>query len=238
MQDKQHGFIGINVFAYWIVPLTNTTEDAIAAQRVQDFMIGWYLDPLVYGDYPDVMRKNVGSRLPAFTTLESNQVKGSLDFVGVNYYNTLYVKDNSRKLEADVRNFDADMAVDLILITNPAFNVLAGQRTRHNSSLEDWPRVKSLHGYIGGLLEALRNGSNARGYFQWSFLDLFEMLDGYESSYGLYYIGLDDPDLKRQPKLSAYWYSHFLKRKGDSSDGFIELEKNLTALPSHAYFFQ
>lgn len=68
----------------------------------------------MYGDYPDVMRKNVGSRLPTFTTLESNQVKGSLDFVGVNYYNTLYVKDNSRKLEADVRDFDADMAVDLI----------------------------------------------------------------------------------------------------------------------------
>jgi hypothetical protein len=41
MQDKQRGFIGINLFAYWIVPLTNTTEDAIASQRAMDFMIGW-----------------------------------------------------------------------------------------------------------------------------------------------------------------------------------------------------
>jgi hypothetical protein len=38
---KQHGFIGINLFAFWIVPLTNTTEDAIASQRAMDFMIGW-----------------------------------------------------------------------------------------------------------------------------------------------------------------------------------------------------
>ena len=32
----------------------------------------------------------------------------------------------------------------------------AGQRTRRNSTLEDWPRVKYLHGYIGSLLDALR----------------------------------------------------------------------------------
>lgn len=69
-----------------------------------------------------------------------------------------------------------------------------------------------------------------RGYFAWSFLDLLELLDGYQSSFGLYYIDLDDPDIRRQPKLSAHWYSHFLKRKGFNSDGFIEFEKNLSAL--------
>ena len=43
--------------------------------------------------------------------------------------------------------------------------------------------------------------------------------------------------LKRQPKLSAHWYSHFLKSKGVSSDGFVNLKKNLTAL-SHDHFSQ
>ncbi|KAK7835047.1 beta-glucosidase 11 [Quercus suber] len=42
------------------------------------------------------------------------------------------------------------------------------------------------------------------------------LLDVFESSFGLYYIDMDDPDLKRQPKLSAHWYSHFLKTKGVS----------------------
>ncbi|KAI5323526.1 hypothetical protein L3X38_032598 [Prunus dulcis] len=98
-----------------------------------------------------------------------------------------------------------------------------GQRTRRNSSFEDWPRVKYLDGHIQTLLEAVRNGSNVRGYFIWSFLDSLELLDGYESSYGLYYIDLDDPDLRRQPKLSAHWYSQFLKRKNVISlDGFIK----------------
>jgi hypothetical protein len=80
-----------------------------------------------------------------------------------------------------------------------------------------------------------RNGSNTKGYFQWSFLDVFEMLDGYKSGFGLYYVDLDDPDLKRQPKLSAHWYKHFLKGEHVSSHGFIELEKNLS---SHAHYFQ
>uniref|UniRef100_A0A2N9IWR6 Beta-glucosidase n=1 Tax=Fagus sylvatica TaxID=28930 RepID=A0A2N9IWR6_FAGSY len=92
-QDKQNGFIGLNLFSYWFVPLTNSMEDKIATQRANDFLL-WFVDPLVFGDYPDVLKKIVGSRLPAFTYAESSQVKGSFDFLGVNHYNTLSVKDN------------------------------------------------------------------------------------------------------------------------------------------------
>ena len=39
----QHGVIGLNVFSYWFVPLTNNTEDKIATQRANDFFLGWYV---------------------------------------------------------------------------------------------------------------------------------------------------------------------------------------------------
>ncbi|KAK4587621.1 hypothetical protein RGQ29_018863 [Quercus rubra] len=257
-QDKQHGVIGLNVFSYWFIPLTNSTEDKIATQRANDFYLGWFVDPLVFGDYPQTMKKIVGSRLPSFTYAESSQVKGSFDFIGVNHYITIYVNDNTSSLNMEDRDVLADMAVQFTRIRNdtsifeypiapwglqgileyikqfygnpPVYIHENGQRTRRNSTLEDWPRVKYLQGYIGSLLDALRNGSNTRGYFTWSFLDLFEMLDGYESSYGLYFVDLDDPDLKRQPKLSAHWYSNFLKGKNISSDGCIELQKNISAV--------
>ncbi|KAJ0453651.1 putative beta-glucosidase [Helianthus annuus] len=61
-----------------------------------------------------------------------------------------------------------------------------------------------------------RNGSNTLGYFAWSFLDLFELLGGYKTSYGLYYVDLDDKELTRYPKLSAHWYASFLKGKNMS----------------------
>lgn len=40
-QDKHNGFIGINLYAFGVVPLTNTTKDAVATQRANDFLIGW-----------------------------------------------------------------------------------------------------------------------------------------------------------------------------------------------------
>lgn len=55
-----------------------------------------------------------------------------------------------------------------------------------------------------------RKGSNVKGYFQWSLMDLFELFGGYEKSYGLYYVDFKDPYLKRIPKRSAHWYSSFL----------------------------
>jgi beta-glucosidase len=98
-----------------------------------------------------------------------------------------------------------------------------GLQTQRNSTLNDVPRVNYLCGFIGSLLDAVRNGSNARGYFTWSFLDVFELLDGYNSVFGMYYVDRDDKDLKRYPRLSAHWYSNFLKGRRISQDAVFEI---------------
>jgi beta-glucosidase/6-phospho-beta-glucosidase/beta-galactosidase len=41
------------------------------------------------------MRALVGNRLPNFTEAESNMVKGSLDFLGLNYYTARYADDST-----------------------------------------------------------------------------------------------------------------------------------------------
>ena len=48
------------------------------------------MDQVVYGDYPLSMRSILGARLPKFTPLQSKLLKGSFDFIGVNYYSSLY----------------------------------------------------------------------------------------------------------------------------------------------------
>ncbi|XP_075483611.1 beta-glucosidase 10-like [Primulina tabacum] len=107
-----------------------------------------------------------------------------------------------------------------------------GQRARRNGTLEDTARVEYLQAYVGAVLDAVRNGSNTKGYFSWTFLDCFELLDGFESSYGMYYLDLDDKDLKRYPKLSsAHWYSNFLKGKSIGSHDFTKSkDKNPSVL--------
>lgn len=51
------------------------------------------LDPLVFGKYPSEMRRYLGNQLPRFSSGESNFMKDGVDFIGVNYYTTIYAKD-------------------------------------------------------------------------------------------------------------------------------------------------
>ncbi|CAN6468856.1 unnamed protein product [Victoria cruziana] len=260
---KQNGWIGINVYAFWLTPYSNSTEDVAATERARDFMFGWILHPLVHGDYPESMKKEVGSRLPVFTRTQMNRVKGSTDFIGLNHYSTMYVKHQPNKPDFTQRDWGTDMSAQLIwvdgnssseysLFNQPvvpwglkcaldylktAYNNLPvfihenGLGTPPDVGPNDTKRVDYLSAYIASLLGAVRNGSNARGYFVWSLLDVFEVLTGYEVRFGLYKVDFNDKALTRSPKFSAHWYSNFLKRNPNSSI------KDQPILPSQ-YFIQ
>lgn len=53
--------------------------------------MGWFADPVFFGDYPPEMRETCGDRLPTFTPAEQALLKGSLDFLGLNHYTTALV---------------------------------------------------------------------------------------------------------------------------------------------------
>ncbi|KAL9646987.1 hypothetical protein ABK040_013843 [Willaertia magna] len=93
-QKKQNGKIGITLNSNFNEPISNDQKDIEAAERQQQFDLGWFADPVVFGDYPQVMKDLVGDRLPKFTPEEKNLLKGSLDFFGLNHYTSNYVKHN------------------------------------------------------------------------------------------------------------------------------------------------
>lgn len=245
-QPVQKGVVGINIYSYWSYPLTNSTADLEASQRCKDFLFGWILEPLVFGDYPEVMKKNVGSRLPSFTKVQCELIRGSLDFIGINHYYSVYVND--RPVETGVRDFNGDMS---IYYRNSRTDPPAGQGAPTNvpsdpkglqlvleylkkaygnlplyvqengkgsasDSLDDTDRIDYLSSYMESTLNAVRNGANVRGYFAWALMDQFEILAGYQSKYGLYRVDFDDERRPRRARLSARWYSDFLKKNGAS----------------------
>lgn len=57
-----------------------------------------FLEPLLFGQYPRSMQDLVGSRLPTFTAEMSKLLAGSLDFLGINHYTTLYARNDRTRI--------------------------------------------------------------------------------------------------------------------------------------------
>ncbi|CAK7354990.1 unnamed protein product [Dovyalis caffra] len=100
-KKKQNGTIGITLCSFWYEPYSDTPADYEAVQRILDFDLGWHLSPVIYGDYPRSMRKLVGDRLPPFTTQESEDLRGSYDVIGLNYYGGYYAQNLSQRQDPD-----------------------------------------------------------------------------------------------------------------------------------------
>ncbi|XP_004490615.1 beta-glucosidase 13-like [Cicer arietinum] len=86
----QKGLIGIAIQSYWFVPFSNSKSDEKAAERALDFLLGWFMEPLTTGNYPQHMRSLIGRRLPMFSKEQSRILNGSFDFIGLNYYTSRY----------------------------------------------------------------------------------------------------------------------------------------------------
>ena len=112
------GIIGISNNCDWREPLTGSEEDRAAAQESLEFFYGWLTDPVVFGDYPALMRERLGDRLPCFTEDQKIMLKGSADFLGLNHYTTAYAsreKPSKNVLSASEGNggIDSDQNVFL-----------------------------------------------------------------------------------------------------------------------------
>uniref|UniRef100_A0ACD6AN91 Uncharacterized protein n=1 Tax=Avena sativa TaxID=4498 RepID=A0ACD6AN91_AVESA len=112
-QATQGGQIGITLLGFWYEPASNSLQDAAAAMRMNDFHIGWFMHPLVYGEYPPVMRSRVGARLPGLTAEQTKKLSGSFDFIGFNHYTVVRTQADERAFNLKQRNYYADAAATI-----------------------------------------------------------------------------------------------------------------------------
>ncbi|WCJ18990.1 beta glucosidase 17 [Euphorbia peplus] len=124
-QASQGGTIGISITAIWYVPKYHTIA-AWNATSALDFSIGWILDPISVGEYPEVMRYLVGKRLPKFTEEEAQLIKGSFDFIGINYYSSSYADDLTTSYTNLNQSYTTDSRVN---VTSEKDGIPIGEKT-------------------------------------------------------------------------------------------------------------
>ena len=92
-QKLQEGKIGMTINAGFALPSNiSNPNDYQAVNTSIAFQYGWFADPQVFGRYPQEMVDLITeNRLPTFNASMSNLIKGSYDFLGVNYYSSSYV---------------------------------------------------------------------------------------------------------------------------------------------------
>jgi beta-glucosidase/6-phospho-beta-glucosidase/beta-galactosidase len=112
-QKSQGGKIGITLNLDWSFPLNASSPlDVAAAERRNEFMFGWFADPIFFGSYPSSMKAAAGERLPLFTPPERDRLVGSLDFLGFNHYSSWYVAEDSSGLGGEQRRATGDWFAD------------------------------------------------------------------------------------------------------------------------------
>ncbi|PIN00746.1 Beta-glucosidase, lactase phlorizinhydrolase [Handroanthus impetiginosus] len=248
-QGFQKGQIGIVLNSHWAVPLDkDSPDDVAAARRAVDFMLGWFLYPVLYGRYPQNMIDFVPpENLAPFSPGESEMLKGSIDFLGINYYMTYYVTTDTTP---DIVGYAGDMRCKVINIDESGLNIapwgiyqqLAYIKNTYTTippiiisengvadkddpkktakqACVDPTRVKYHQDHLANILKAINEiNVDVRGYFVWSWCDNFEWAEGYTLRFGINYVDFMH-NQTRYPKDSAKWFAKFLMGEKEKTLG-------------------
>ena len=126
--DQQHGQIGLCTNVDFAYPL-NSSVDRSYIEKEIEFDLGKYGNPLFSkeGGYPQIMIDQIGrksieegrlrSRLPAMTDEEKNYIRGTADFLAINYYTSRLVQPRGDSFIPPGWRADTD----LILSVDPSW---------------------------------------------------------------------------------------------------------------------
>ena len=210
------------------VPLGDTEEDALAAERWHGMTNAWYLDPALGRGYPPVHRDGPPSGL-GVRPGDLETVEAPFDFLGVN----LYMRTGVSGCEGGPLGIDAmpaapmgldqgprtdagwevwpDALYDMLMRLTRDYDAPEIEITENGCSYADAPdpsgavddarRVDFYRGYLAALARAIEDGARVSGYHAWSLLDNFEWHQGYHERFGIVWVDFETG--ARVPKASA-----------------------------------
>jgi len=256
--ETQKGQVGVTLNTNWGEPQEPENQaHQDASNRYMQFNYGWFGHAIFKdGKYPNIMREMINSksnesglaesRLPYFTEEETEMIKESADFLGLNMYTSEVVfpavEDNSQPsyfTDDDIQSFQDETwytAGSSWLKVTPwgLREVLKWLNNEYEGkydiyvtengfsdklgNLDDLQRTYYYKHYLNQMLRAVNeDGVPVKGYFAWSLLDNFEWGNGYTEKFGLHAVDMDDPERPRSVKNSAKYYARIA-----TENGFVE----------------
>eukprot|EP00877_Chromochloris_zofingiensis_P005052 jgi/Chrzof1/14548/Cz09g06270.t1 len=92
--SSQGGRLSMALDGNFGIPFTNSDADKKAVEALHIWKWGWIADPVYFGDWPNWLKEVLGYRLPAFTQEDKALLKGSFDYFGLNFYDSMFAKSN------------------------------------------------------------------------------------------------------------------------------------------------
>ncbi len=221
--------VGIVIDCWPAECMTDSEEDRAFAEMIWQTFAGWFLGPLFRACYPPTAFQTYGDKVPAVHPGDMALASQRLDFLGINSYSRLVVKNGEI-----VRPVPGSEYTEMDWeICAPAFRRMLGRLYREypvppiyitengaafpdevspDGSVRDPRRIAYLRDHLTQTRLAMNDGVDLRGYFVWSLLDNFEWANGYSKRFGLIFVNYATQ--QRIVKDSGKWYAQVIARNG------------------------
>ncbi len=216
--------VGIAHHVRHFIPYRNhNLLDRVSAMMVDKAFTLDFMDAIATGEFRPTM--GVGAT-------EVPGLKGTMDYVGLNFYGRFYVK-SALNLKFEIISHDPNepgeeesdvgWAVDESSFAPelhrffqryklPIYileNGIADNKT------DDTMRQRFLVRHVRAMATAVAEGADIRGFFYWSLIDNFEWAAGFGPRFGLYAVDYDSGE--RRPRDSVNIYAEIAKNNGISA---------------------
>lgn len=227
--------------AYRIIHAANPTAMVGIAQHAREFapyrnyaildrIIASKVDQAFIWDFMDAVQTGVLKVTNTNIERPIENLKGTQDYFGLNYYGRFYIKSNIfAPTKFEVKNHDEsdpkEIKNDLGWADYPLGmkNIVLKAKERYNLPIyilesgtadknhDDKLRQRLLVAHIAELAAAISEGADVRGYFHWSLIDNFEWAEGFEPRFGL---------------VEIDYLNKFARKKRKSYDLYREIIQN------------
>ncbi|GGW75777.1 beta-glucosidase [Alteromonas halophila] len=206
--------------------------DITAAEKADQYINQWYMQPVMEGRYPDVINELDDGDKPPVEDGDMAIICQPLDFLGVNFYTRLfysapkqpgelYYEHAHRAPMTDIGwEIYPQALTDLLLSLHNRYKLPPVYITENGAAMadeltdgevKDDKRIDYYAQHLKAVEAAMRKGVNVSGYFAWSLMDNFEWAEGYEKRFGIVYV--DFATQTRTLKNSALAFKQLLARR-------------------------